>query len=97
MVSVGIVVAPPGELSWGNDPVTRIMSQVEGAAWAMPQDQFSADGINPARPRADRLTPWRVECFGKLIADTLATRNMMRPDSTVEVPLVQGVFCHIPF
>jgi len=100
---VGLVVAPQGELSWRNDPVlfvdklTKIMSQVEGAAWAMPQDQFSTDGINPARPRADRLTPWRVECFGKLIADTLATRDLMRPHSAVEVPLVQGGFCHIPF
>ena len=100
---VGLVVAPQGELSWRNDLVlfvdkfTKIMSQVEGSAWATPQDQFSTDGINPARPRADRLTPWKVECFGKLIADTLATRHLMRPHSTVEVPLVQEGFCHIPF
>ena len=98
---VGRVVAPQGELSWRNDPFvdkfTKRMLQVEGTAWAMPQDQFSIDGINPARPRADRLTPWRVECFGKLIADTLATRELMRPQSTVEVPLVCGGFSYIPF
>ena len=100
---VGLVVDPQGELSWRNDPVlfvdkfTKTTAQVEGTAWAMPQDQFSTDGINPARPRADRLTPWRVECFGKLSADTLATRDLMRPHTTVEVPLVQGGLCHIPF
>ena len=100
---VGLVVDPQGELSWRNDPVlfvdkfTKVTAQAEGTAWTMPHDQFSTDGINPARPRADRLTPWRVECFGKLSADTLATRDLMRPHSTVEVPLVQGGLCHIPF
>ena len=100
---VGQVVDPQGELSWRNDPVLfvdkfkKITAQVEETAWAMPQDQFSTDGINPARPRADRLTPWRVECFGKLSADTLASRDLMHPHSMVEVPLVQGGFCHIPF
>ena len=91
---VGLVVDPQGELSWRNDPVlfvdkvTKITAQVEGTAWAMPQDLFSTDGINPARPRADRLTPWRVECFGNLSTDALATRDLMRPHSMVEVPLV---------
>ena len=79
------------------DRFTKITVQAEGTAWAMPQDQFSADGINPARSRADRLMPWRVECFGKLSTVTLATRDLMHPHSMVEVPLVQGGFCHIPF
>ena len=100
---VGLVEDLQGELSWRNDPMlvvdkfTKITAQVEGTAWAMPQDQFSTDGINPARPRADRLTPWRVECFGNLSADTLAIRDLMRPHSMVEVPLVQGGLCHVPF
>ena len=79
------------------DKFTKITAQVEGTAWAMPQDQLFTDRTNPARPRTDRLTPWRVERFQKLSADTLPTRDMMRPHSMVEVPLVQGGFCHIPF
>ena len=102
-VFLGVVVDPQGELLWRNDPVlfvdkfTKITAQVEGTAWAMPQDQFSTDGISPLCPRADRLTPWRVECFGKFSADTLATRDLMRPHSMVEVPLVLGDFGHITF
>ena len=74
------------------DKFPKIMSQVEREAWAMPQDQLSTDGVNLSHPRADRLTPWRVECFGTLIADPLTTRDLMRPHSTVEVPLVQPGF-----
>lgn len=35
-------------------------------------------------------------CFGKLIADTLVARDLLRPHSMVEVLLVQGGFCHVP-
>ena len=40
--------------------------------------------------------PWRVESVGQLSVDTLATRDLVRPQAMVEVPLVQGGFCHIP-
>lgn len=77
--------------------VTKIRAQVEGTAWAMPRNQFPTDGINPSRSRPDRLTLWRVNCFGKLSANTLPTRDLMLPHSMVEVPLVQGGFCQIPY
>ena len=49
---------------------------------------FGIDGTNPAWPRADTLTPMRVECCSKLITDTLATRDMTHPQTVVAVPLV---------
>lgn len=95
---VGLIVALRGELSRRNDPVlfvdtfTKITAQVEGAVWAMPQDQFSTYGVNTARLRVDKLSPWRVARFGKLIADMLATCGLMRPHSTVVVSFVQVGF-----
>ena len=55
------------------------------------------DGPNHARPRTNTLTPRRVEVFTKLIADTLATRDMIRPHTFVEVSLVGGGFYQVPF
>ena len=63
----------------------------------MPVDVESVDEIDPTRPRANTLTPRRVECFTKLIADTLATRDMIRPHTYIEVPLVEGGFCQEQF
>lgn len=79
------------------DTFAKMTAQLEGTAWTMPQDQLFTNGTNPTRPRADRLTPQRVECFGNLIADTLATCDRTPPHSMVKVPLVRGGFTHIPF
>ena len=100
---VGIPADPHDQLSWKSDPVLftgklrRIMSNVQGAAWTMSVGVLAIDGAHSARPRADTLTPMRVECFSKLTADTLATWDMIRPHAVVEVPLVEGGFCHMSF
>lgn len=73
------------------------MASVQGAVWTMPLDIMPAEGVNSARPRADAHTPRRVECFTKPIADTLETRDMMRPHTSVEVPLVEEGFSLVPF
>ena len=100
---VGLFADPRGQLSWRSDPVwfadklAKTMASVQGSVWTMPVDVESAGEINPTRPRANTLTPRRVECFTKLIADTLATRDMIRPHTYIEVPLVEGGFCQVPF
>lgn len=73
------------------------MSQVQGVVWIMQVDILTVDGPNPTRLRVGALTPMRVELSSKLIADTLATRDMIRPRTVVEVPLVEGEFCQMPF
>ena len=100
---VGLFADPRGKMVRRSDPflfadrLVRIMASVQGAVWTMPVDIMLADGNNPARPRADALTPRRVECFTKLIADTLATHDMICPHTSVEVPLGEGGFCQAPF
>ena len=100
---VGLPADPHDQLSWKSDQVRftdklrRIISQDQGVAWTMPVDILAINNTNPARPRADTLTPMRVECCSKLIADTVATQDMFRRRTVVEVPIVEGGFCHMPF
>ena len=69
---MGLFADPYGTLSRRSDPVwfdeklARIISSVQGSVWTTPVDMMSADGTNPARPRANTLTLRRVEFIIKL-------------------------------
>ena len=90
------------KLTMRNDPAAfcgklkKIMSGEEGSIWAMPKDQTAADGTSQL-PRADCLTPLRVECFMKLVLSNLATRTATIQKNMAEVYPVQGGRVIIPF